>query len=87
MTTYTWPCVSVTLFSVRVYSSVHWTSHFLKEVPEKHGHVYLVGMYVPPAAGDDVVVVPGELEGGVGPDRQGQGALLSLLEKVLDKFL
>ena len=25
-------------------STVHWTSHFLQSIPEKHGHVYLVGL-------------------------------------------
>ena len=40
-----WYLVKCDLTSVRVYSSLHWTSHFHK-VPENHGHVYLVGLQI-----------------------------------------
>ena len=39
-----WYHVKSDLFSVYVYSSVHWTSHLLQGT-RKHGQVYLVGLY------------------------------------------
>ena len=44
MTVCFWYLVKSYLSSVRVYSSVHWTSHYLPE--KKYGHVYLVGLYL-----------------------------------------
>ena len=34
------------LSSVRVYSTLHWKSQFLQGTRKKHGHVYLVRLYI-----------------------------------------
>ena len=47
VTSYTWPWAYGTLKNITcpVYASVYtWQVNFSK-VPEKHGHVYLVGLY------------------------------------------
>ena len=46
-----WPVIHGRVFlvsdlsSVHMYSTLNWTSHFL-QVTKKHGHVYLVSLYI-----------------------------------------